>query len=258
MSRIHRALLLLAVTAICGCAGTNLERYGRSRALDFADSLPVSVAGGLGLLVQARVTSLAGIGLGYANTTRYGFDDQRFGPVWSEKERGVPVLSYYRVQHYEGREKRWSGGDPKWWSESYRARASSLIVLPGFPREGDVLVPIPGPLDAPAVDLWNFEPWIPFFNAYHHRAPWHWPGFSWVNLTNVEVGIVLGPVGLRLGVSPIQLVDFIGGIFLYDFALDDIRSYPVLWPDPDATPSFPAEPSATPAGRDSDAPSVGD
>lgn len=245
MKRSIRGLLLCALVSAAGC-GTNLARYGHSRALDLMDSVPVSVAGGIGLLAQVRATPLVGLGIGYANTTRVGSDDQRFGPIWTEKERGFPIVTYYRVQTYDGREGRWAGGDPIWWSETYRARASSWIVLPGFPREGDVLVPMPGPTDPPVRDLWNFEPWLPFKPAYHHRAHWHWPWFSWTNLLNVEAGIVAGPVGLRLGVSPIQLVDFVGGLFLLDFALDDVRSYPILWPDPDAPPSFPDDPGDPP------------
>jgi len=240
MKRSIRGLLLCGSLALAGCS-TNLGRYGHSRALDLMDSFPASVATGMGLLAQVRVTPLVGIGLGYANTTRYGTDDQRFGPVWTEKERGIPIVSYYRIQIYLDREDRWSGGNPLWWPEAYRARASSWIVLPGFPREGDVLVPIAAPLDPPDEDLWNFEPWLPITAAYHSPVHWHWPDYSWTNLLNVELGVVLGPVGARLGVSPIHLVDFIFGIFRFDFAMDDVRTFPVLWPDPDAPPSFPPE-----------------
>jgi hypothetical protein len=244
--RLHAALLLaFAGTALSGC-GTNVGRYFESRGLDLYESVPISVAYGLGLMAQVRATPFAGIGIGYADVTRFGMDDTRYGPVWTEKERGFPVVMYYRVQHYLDRTRRFAGGEPHWRGEDYRARASSWIVIPGFPRDGDFVMPLPGPLDPPGVVPFTYEPWLAALPAYVRNAPWHYPDIRWWELVNVEAGVVLGPIGLRVGVSGLQLVDFVLGIFLLDFPGDDVRNFPVIWPDPHARPSF--EPAPADAG----------
>lgn len=247
MIRWLRSLCFTALLATLGCS-TNIGRYGESRALDFLDIVPVSVAGGLGAMAQVRATPFVGLGLGYANVVRLGSDEQRFGPIWTEKERGIPVIVYYRVQTYEDRKRRFSGGDPIWWDETYRSRGNSWIILPGFPRDGEYLVPLPGPFDPPERHLWTIDPWLPYVPPYAIRAPWHFPDWAWWNFLNVEAGVVAGPVGVRVGISPIQALDFVLGIFLVDFVLDDPRTFPILWPDPDAAPSFPDAPAnPTPA-----------
>ncbi len=256
MKRAHSAVLLLLSLALAGCRGTNLGRYGSSRALDFMDSIPVSVGGGLGLLAEVRATPFVGLGIGYADMVRAGIDDQRFGPLWTEKERGYPIVTYYRIQAYVDREDRWSGGDANWRDEEYRGRGSSWIILPAFPRDGESFVPLPGPLDKPERELWNFDPWLPFTPPYVQWVAYEWPLYSWVNILNVEVGVDVGVVGLRVGVSPIQLLDFVGGIFLFDFARDDVREYPTLWPDPEAETSFPETMKKPPPPKTTAAPAA--
>lgn len=216
------ALALVLAGLFTGCS-TSIGRYGASRLLDVADLAPFSIAGGYGAAGDIRVTPYLGLGAGWANDWRVGTGEQRWGPVWWEKERGLPILRYYRVEHYRGLESRWPGGDPYWWKEEHRARASSLIFFPGMTREGEF--------------------WWPIFPPYFISTPWEWPEWSKWNLLNVEAGLFVGLVGARVEISPLQIFDLIGGIFTWDPANDDLREEPAQWPDPAAPATFPPEES---------------
>ena len=81
-------LLLLAST---GCT-TRVGRYGQSRVFDMADVLPASFASGRGLAVEVNATRFVGVGLGWADVWRYGFDEGRMGPFWREEIRALPPI----------------------------------------------------------------------------------------------------------------------------------------------------------------------
>lgn len=225
------SLLALSVLFFVGCgspfrrwglATHNLDetigQYGKARALDLLDVAPISLAGGYGISVQFRITPFYGQGIGYTNNWRVGSGEQRFGPLWYEKERGIPIVGYYRFQSYQGVESRIPGGDPHYFDETSRYRANLLRIFPGMSREGRI--------------------WWPFIPPYHLKAEFEWPTWSLWSLLNVEAGVFAGVVGVRAGVSPLQVVDFVLGIFTLDFANDDPRTLAPLWPDPAAAPSF--------------------
>lgn len=226
-----RALLLLAplLCASCGFAVNKVDHspwdglanYTKARLFDALDVIPVSVAVGYGLSAQVRASPYFGLGAGWANSWRFGQGEQRFGPFWFEKERGIPVWRYYRLQTYLDYEPRIPGGDPLWFNESKRYRASSLVVFPGMSRDGML--------------------WWPVLPPYFQKSPWEWPGWSNWNLLNVEASVFAGVVGVRVALSPLQWVDYMVGWFTFDPANDDPRTLPALWPDPKASPSFPDE-----------------
>jgi len=180
------------------------------------DSIPLSAGAGLGLSAEVRATPYAGLGIGYANDWRFGTDEQRLGPVWYEQERGIPIWRYYRHQNYLEETDRWSGGHERFRVDR-RNRAASLIVAPGMVRDGLV--------------------WFPIYPPYMITKHWEWPNWSAWDLLNVEAGVFLGVVGVRVGVSPFQLIDFILGLATIDLADDDIRTDYIQWPDPGATPA---------------------
>lgn len=223
---------LLLMTLATGCSSSSVGRYFEARALDLTDVVPISVAVGYGLSAEARVTPFVGLGLGWAENTRYGRDNLRFGPVWWEKERGIPILRYWRYQDYEGRETRIAIGDRHWWDQQSRVIGNTLIVIPGVRRDGDL--------------------WFPFLPPYFIKENWEWTywskepinllHFAWaIEILNAEVGVFLGCVGVRVGVGPVQALDFLLGLFTIDFVGDDPHEHHVVWPDPDAPPSFPPE-----------------
>lgn len=227
MNRRNVLLLALATTPLLGGCSAH---YAKSRGLDLMDAVPISAGAGLGLLAEVRATPYVGLGLGYANSWRVGTDEQRLGPLWWEKERGIPVWRYYRHQNYLEETSRWSGGHLRF-REERRNRAASLIVAPGMVREGLV--------------------WFPIYPPYMITKHWEWPNWSGWDLLNVEAGVFLGVVGIRVGVSPFQLIDFILGLATIDLAEDDVRDEPLRWPDPGAGPPSFDDVEPVPSGASS-------
>ncbi len=217
-----RCLALVALAGSAAGCSTAVGRYGENRLLDVADLVSVSIAGGYGAAAEIRITPYLGLGAGWANDWRVGLAEQRWGPIWWEKERGIPIFRYYRIEHYRDFTPRWPGGDPYWWKETHRARASSLVFFPGMTREGEL--------------------WWPIYPPYFITTPWEWPEWSKWNLLNAEAGLFVGVAGARLGISPLQLFDLVAGIITWDPANDDVVLEPSQWPDPAAPPTFP-EPS---------------
>lgn len=213
-------LLLTLLSTTAGCR-YGPGQYWQARGLDLYDTFPASVGGGLGALAQARVTQFAGIGIGWTEEWRVGLDDQRFGPIWWEKQRGIPILRYYRYQDYLDTEDRWSGGNTNWITDDHRLRANSFVFIPAVAREG-----------------WIWLPWIP---PYFLEVPWETHQITWWNAFDVEAGLFLVAGGVRLGFSPGELIDFLCGIVTADPLEDDPIPDPPLWPDPDAPPAFPPE-----------------
>ena len=221
-------LLLLATAVLTSGCSAPVARYGKSRALDLLDVVPVSVGAGKGLSLAVRATPFLGLGLGYADSWRAGSDELRYGPIWWEEERGIPLYRYQRFQDYADRPTRYDGGYlaiPR----DFRQRASTLLFLPGTPDGGLF--------------------WFPVLPAYVLEVPWRWNIMTGFELLNVEAGLFLGVVGLRVGVAPLHAFDLLVGLFGFDPAEDDIR--PPLtprWPEPGVEPlSFPhdADESAT-------------
>ncbi len=235
-SRLALAAAVLFPLLASGCS-TSVGRYFEARALDLTDVFPASVAVGYGLSAEARVTPYLGLGIGWAENTRYGRDTLRYGPVWWEKERGIPILRYWRYQDYEDRPGRIPNGDRFWWDHDSRLIGNTLILLPGVRRSGDL--------------------WFPVLPPYFRKEGWEWTKepinllhFGWaIEFLNAELGLFVGAVGVRVGVGPVQALDFLLGFLTIDFAGDDPHHHPVVWPDPDAPPSFPVphEPTETDA-----------
>lgn len=225
------ALVAAAATGCSTAAGRYVGRYLEARALDLADVAPISVGAGYGLAANLRVTPFAGIGAGWAESWRAGMGDHRFGPIWWEKERGVPVWFYFRYEDYLGEERRIPGGHPYWWPETRRTRASSWIVFPGIRRGGELWIPCLPPYFMP-VD-WE---WSHYLKWGVSELDWDW---TW-DILNCEASVFLGGAGLRVGFGPAHFVDFLLGWLTIDLAHDDPREpRKPVWPDPDAAPSFP-------------------
>ncbi|MFG0320545.1 MAG: hypothetical protein ACF8XB_24955 [Planctomycetota bacterium JB042] len=181
----HAGTLTLALLGLAGC-GTPAGDYWTARALDLADAVPVSFANGVGLGAEVRVTPFVGVGAGWAEVERYGFDAGRSGPRWSEREWGIPLWSYERVGRTLEDAESWPGGDPEEAGDVF-ARAATFVVWPQRACRDDGVA-----------------------------ARWS----AWEAL-DVEVGLVLGFLGLRVGFSPLQTVDLLAGLLDHDPAGDD-------------------------------------
>jgi hypothetical protein len=216
----------LLAPLVSGCA------YFEARGLDLYDSFPASVAYGYGLTLEARVTQFAGFGLGWDENWRYGMDDHRYGPHWWEKERGIPFWRYYRYQDYLEDETRWAGGDRRWWPETHRLRATSLILFPGMSRQGEI------------ADVQTYYTNVPLYIPYPYtlHVPWEWPQWNAWDVANCELGLFLAVGGIRIGVSPLQFLDFTLGLFTVDWAKDDPKDVRApMWPEYGAEKAFPEQ-----------------
>lgn len=181
-----RHLIAVLMMVWCGGCGTPAGDYGTARALDLADVVPFSFANGVGLAAQARVTPFVGVGAGWADVQRYGFDAGRCGPWWHEREWGIPLWSYERVGRTPEAPEFWPGGDPDEPGDVF-SRASTFVVWPQRACRDDGV-----------------------------HARWS----AWEAL-DAEVGLVLGLIGLRVGLSPLQAFDFLAGLANFDPAGDD-------------------------------------
>jgi hypothetical protein len=201
MNRVLDRVVLLGVlvllAASVGCT-TRFGRYCESRMFDLADTLPTSFASGQGLSVEVHLTRYVGVGAGWADVWRYGFDEGRMGPFWREEVRAVPLISSLRRQYYLEHSDRWPGGQPALRKLDERQKASSYVFIPGQSSNGSL--------------------WPPGLSG----AEWDFPARSPWSVLDVEVGVVLGWIGVRVGLSPGELVDFLAGIAGFDPAGDDL------------------------------------
>ncbi|MBL8768898.1 MAG: hypothetical protein JNL94_16115, partial [Planctomycetes bacterium] len=53
-----------------------------------------------------------------------------------------------------------------------------------------------------------------------------------------EIGAFAGVIGVRVGISPLQFLDFVAGLTTWDPVGDDFQKLRVRWPDPGSPPSF--------------------
>ncbi len=193
-------VMLLVIPCLWGCASP--WRYWKSRALDLWDVLPVSVQKGGGLSASAGVTPFVRTGLGFYFSTEppnsYGMALGRWGPVW--KENGYHFLvATVEEQELEGDP--WPGGpDGRYCNPDEkklaRSRMNLLVVLPVDPdhEAGGHFARV------------RFPPW-----------------YSWLD-SEAEVFVLF--FGIRVGVSPLQLVDFLAGFLGLDPLGDDVPPRP--------------------------------
>jgi hypothetical protein len=204
MRRAASLALALALVLLAGTTGctTRIGRYGQSRLLDLNDAVPIALSSGPGLLVHARVTEFVGVGAGYADVYCFGFDDARLGPYWYEEHSAIPLVNDIRRQTYPEDGDRWPGGWFKDQIEHQRYRANTFVFLPGLAKDGSNLPPM------------------------GEDAEWQWPRFAPWDRGRVEVGVVVLFAGARVGVAPLQAIDFLAGLVGFDPADDDVGYMP--------------------------------
>jgi len=103
-------------------------------------------------------------------------------------------------------------------------------------RSTGAIIPFPGTSDVELTDAsWLWEPPPPPGEAPSETADQKkWadrPRSSWGSMLDIEAGLTL-LAGVHLGVSPLEAVDFIFGIFAVDLADDDVKPPPPAKPPP--------------------------
>jgi hypothetical protein len=197
--RIAAAVAVLGATDILGAGCSGANRYLESRALDLWDIVPVSVRAGLGADVSVRATAFLGTGLGAYEADAAGLAPGRWGPSWRD---GAADLIFWTGKRMslagsrgprDGPRPRWPGGpDPRWLQKGGA----------GLERQtGNVFLVFPVP-----AAWWSGTPVIP---------PW----YSWLD---VETEVFLGVAGVRLGLCPVEIADFLAGLVGLDLLGDDV------------------------------------
>lgn len=254
MTRPTRALLALLVLPAAlaaftsGCSAPS--SWARSRAADLADVVPMSFGIGWGVAASAQATPLLQLGLGATPVVanRFGYEDRVMYGAWEEYQAGFPwtwgvrsrvdvprpphddpwyadsLRLNYRWQRLrdapggEGQQEADWEPNLQWWSrhppvvrESFGAfvwpQRRSWIEFEDLRRSGRD----PDPLDLPGpserASVWAAT-------AVRRPAPRAWDLF--------ELELFLGIAGVRVGLRPVEFVDFVAGIVLLDPLGDDL------------------------------------
>lgn len=243
--------LVLALTLLGGCT------YTRSRGADFLDFVPISVAHGWGLNASIRATPLLHLGLGASPTvsSRYGYDDRLFHGRWYEYQATFPwsiwdtslqdlppdppdlswiqsggLSTVYRWQAMRrapsGEGERGNLNEPN--ARSWGRHPPIVREIRGaflFPerrvllefddlrlqgRDEDALLTMGAPDRA---TLWITE-------RESRSTPRSWDLF--------EADVMVVFLGLRVGVRPLEFIDFVLGFTTLDIMGDDLPE-PLVW-----------------------------
>lgn len=190
---IRILLCALLLGSLVGCA-THSE-YWASRALDLWDVVPVSVQKGAGVSVSARISPFAQSGIGwYYSDAAYGMAVGRWGPYWYENGMHVALMSLEFLYQETAHEQWPPGPDGRYqWEDSETIQRCS----------GNTLVFLPTEVHSHSGFTWATLP-----------EPYAW--------ADSEIHFFLGVAGVRVGLSPFQLIDFVLGWFGLDPSSDDL------------------------------------
>jgi len=274
MAPTRGALAAAATTLLLGL-GCSPSTYLRSRGADLLDAVPVSISHGWGIAISARATPFFNLGLGITpvRSTRYGFADRTFHGVWYEYEAGmpwsfwveslepvpplppgvslwtVPLLYRWqqfrdapsgegvRAEYYEPNSQSW-GRHPPITRESIGAfilpASYRYLEFRDMRREQDpeeVLGTLASPMRA------TF--WESFREGRPAPRPWDL----------VELDAFAGIVGVRVGLRPVEFLDFVLGFIPFVDVMGDDLPDPVTFVPPGDGPANGPEAGA-PAGDD--------
>lgn len=245
-------LLLLAASGVLP-ACRQVSAYGRSRTLDLLDTVPVSVGWGWGISASVEATPCFRLGLGLSPVVswRAGYEDRRLWGQWHEFEAafpwtiwltdvskvperpeganegrlfgdGLPLMYRWQLDRDaplgEGEHRgRWEPQLRQWGrNPPYGRETGGGLVIPAFRRQlawtdlhlqqGDDegLRAIAAPDRATL--------WIVSRDGPDELRAWD----------RLEADLFLGIAGLRIGLRPVEGLDFLLGIFGLDFAADDV------------------------------------
>jgi hypothetical protein len=184
MKLIRVAVCSVAVAVLCGCA---------SRMADLRDCGRLSVGVGLGLSADVKVGDLTHPSLGLMTVThRVGLENREIVGYWKEGECAFPLIEVPNKLGEDcgfftsyGRDLFAEGHDG--------ARDQCHVV--GF--------------------------WLPFERYKVGSCELKQSAFN--STTDLQAGLTLGVVSARVGVNPLEIVDFLLGFVGLDIAGDDER-----------------------------------
>ncbi len=187
-------MLCLAALGLGGCATGRLS--------DLRDCGRVSVGYGLGLGAEASLGIVGNPSIGImANKAMFGFEDRGCAGMWTETESFFPASSVIGAMM-----RGMSDGGPS--SDTSFAPYGRQIQM--NTRGGRYLPP----------DQWithtrerNFLIGLPTHDRPARNV--------FRTATDIEVGVALGFVSARIGINPLEILDFVLGCVGFDIAGDD-------------------------------------
>jgi hypothetical protein len=221
-SRLWRPSLRLCVLAVLPVIlATSGCTYARARGLDLLDVASIGVGYGEGLNVHVQASELVHASLGGSQAAMYGTRG-RFVGHWNEANLGWPVtfLLFGRSEHGPQRDETATG-------------LLLLTFLVPFHDWEEVSFRGPGAVAPPPhAQQTHFCMINPLFHRYVHQPLFRGPRAKekigpYRPSGEVSVSFMIVMVGARVAVNPVQLGDFLVGIFGLDPAGDD--------PDPQDT-----------------------
>lgn len=176
---------------------SRVKHYFRSRMLDAAEVPMMGIGFGGGLHADVEATILAHVGVGAAYNHMLGmhtFKGLLYGPRWNEIVGGIPFNDCFDplLTHARG------------------VRAGPLIRGEKLDHSHTCSL-VPLLLSRDMEDLPNYRP------AFCHNL---FPPIGWAD---VSAGATVFPVAVRVGFSPGEALDFLGGWVGIDIAGDDDR-----------------------------------
>ena len=201
LTKLTRLTLSVGILFSAGCRGPG--DWWADRGLDLWDCMPTAVIhdAELGFNVSTRATLFAQIGIGAyginalsedaPDHNSYGMALGRWGPRWRESVAHVIIGS---GEHQELTGKNWPGGPDR----RFLYQDERLVVR----KSGNFLIIVP---------LAGIDP----HDARLAKFP------DWYSIPDSELCLYMGYFGLRIGLAPPQMVDFLCGFLHLDPLGDD-------------------------------------
>lgn len=216
-------LAFLPLSVGCSWVGSYLS----ARALDLADCVKGNVGAGIGLTVDAHVTDYIAPGIGILSyTANVGYEDRAINGVWLESiVINTPRFAYETVfQAYEESEQ--TPDENLEGSVIISQLALRSLLLPNerwIRKDDDLTVDYYTLLNIAGLGQRNRAAALTGLLRRSGEIPRTREKTGW-QAGFVEIGATLGFVEARVGFNPLELVDFLAGIFGWDPADDDPRS----------------------------------
>lgn len=229
--------LLTAVMLSVGCS--SVGRYLGARAMDLADCVKGNVGAGIGLTVDAHVTDYIAPGVGIVSyTANFGYEDRTINGTWLESlVINTPRFAYETVfQAYEEAEE--SPDKELEGSVVMSQLAMRSLLLPNerwIRKDDELTVDYYTLLNIAGLGRRNRATALTGLLRRPGEIPTVREKTGW-QIGFLEVGGTLGFVEARAGFNPLELVDFLAGVFGWDPAGDDPPAEVIRDESPAAAP----------------------
>jgi len=202
---IRYSLALISLFTLCGCAG--FGDWARERGRDFGECWRGTLGLGAGLYAEAQVTSLLYPSVGFGDTTltpqrAISWDPRPIPPGRTRTAAFPSLILFWPLYREEMRSMGYADTAPGW-----RGFLSPLIF------QGSHHV------ERRSNSLLGLHRWLP--NPLLEPPPEETPAARWSRRSWVAASGTLGFLHLDFGVNPLEIVDFLTGLFGWDLLEDD-------------------------------------